>query len=209
MNTEMLVRQEFLDEQQLDEQNIRNLQMMNSILRKEKHDIANHLQVILAQCLHKKATALEDIADYLHEIVDRFSRQVTFFDTGNSFLDGLLSIKSNRAFENNITFEVNFEQPVSRLSINTADLISILGNLIDNSFEAITAACHTNGVTSVLSYVENNVYHLSVSNTGTHIPPQLIDKIFVEGFSTKTGGYKRGYGLAIVKHLVQKNGGSK
>jgi len=48
---------------------------------------------------------------------------------------------------------------------------------------------------------------LSVSDTGTGIPPKLIGKIFDPYFTTKEIDKGSGMGLAVVKGLVKKHGG--
>ena len=48
---------------------------------------------------------------------------------------------------------------------------------------------------------------LTVSDTGTGIPAELLDKIFETAFTTKAPGKGTGLGLSTVTNIVQKHGG--
>lgn len=52
---------------------------------------------------------------------------------------------------------------------------------------------------------ENNFITIIVSDNGSGIPDNMVDKIFNPGFSTKKGGGNLGIGLSIVKSLVQEH----
>jgi two-component system CitB family sensor kinase len=52
---------------------------------------------------------------------------------------------------------------------------------------------------------------LVVTDTGPGIPAELLDEVFVDGYSTKEpriGGMRRGVGLALVHRLVRRAGGT-
>lgn len=49
--------------------------------------------------------------------------------------------------------------------------------------------------------------HLSVSDTGPGITPEMLHKIFDPYFTTKEQGKGKGMGLAIVDGVVSKYGG--
>ena len=95
------------------------------------------------------------------------------------------------------------------MEIEDYDLISIVSNLIDNAFDAILSESeHEGKIISVYGYTEGENYYLSVSNNGPVIPAELIDRIFEKGFSTKKENKgEHGFGLHIIKQLVEKNGG--
>jgi signal transduction histidine kinase len=52
----------------------------------------------------------------------------------------------------------------------------------------------------------DDVYHIRVKNDGKTIPKELRTKIFLRGFTTSKMG--QGFGLAIVKRLVEAHGWS-
>jgi signal transduction histidine kinase len=87
-------------------------------------------------------------------------------------------------------------------------LEQILLNLVENAIRYTGAGGH---ITIETMPAENGV-ELTVSDTGTGIPPEHLPRIFERfyradsGRSRESGG--TGLGLAIVKHLVEAHGGS-
>jgi len=188
---------------------INNLETMINIVRREKHDFANHLNAIHAICVINKPDALERIKKYINGLTSGLKTSYKIFETGNVYIDGLLVVKSNYAYENSINFDVDIEVPLSILDIKDNDLISIISNIIDNAFESlISSEKKDNKAVSMCTYVENNEYHISIANNGPKIPEAIIDKIFDNGFSTKKQKAEHGLGLYIVKSMLKKYNGN-
>lgn len=87
------------------------------------------------------------------------------------------------------------------------DVLTVLGNLIDN---AVDAAPHGGGVWVTLS--DGDRFSITVEDNGTGVPGELYDSIFNVGVTTKTSdsagrGASRGIGLALVQRLVEKHNG--
>ena len=191
------------------EEYVENMETVMNILRREKHDFANHLNTIFAMSMLGKPDTTDKIQMYIKKLTDNLTSSYQFFDTGNDFVDGLLAVKSNFAFEHDIHLEVDIEEPFGSVLVNDSDLTSIMGNIIDNAFEAIMEQGDKEGkVVSICTFLEDKDYYLSISDNGPMIPRENMDKIFENGFSTKTIGAKEhGFGLYIVKQLVKKNHG--
>jgi len=89
----------------------------------------------------------------------------------------------------------------------SADLTSVLGNLVDNAVDA--AAGQPDALVEVWLTLDRDVVHLRVRDTGPGVPDQLREAVFVRGFSTKPevlGG--RGIGLPLVQLICSARGGS-
>ncbi|HHY91344.1 MAG TPA: GHKL domain-containing protein [Clostridiales bacterium] len=194
---------------QLQKEYIKNIETVIDIVRREKHDFINHINTVYAICMLNKPEATEKIKAYLDKLIDNLQSTYHFYNTGNEYIDGLLAVKSNYAFSHHIHFDVNFEELLDQVEIEDYDLISIVSNLIDNAFDAILSEPeHEGKIISVYGYTEEENYYLSVSNNGPVIPAELMDKIFEKGFSTKKDNKgEHGFGLHIIKQLVEKNGG--
>jgi sensor histidine kinase regulating citrate/malate metabolism len=157
-----------------------------------------------------KEDSVERIRSYLDKLVHNLHSSYHYYNTGDEYLDGLLAVKSNFAFTHNIHLDVDFEEPINNLAVDSYDLISIISNIIDNGFEAILSQKdNIDKVMSICSYVEDDLFQISIANNGPPIPTGCIDKIFENGFSTKSENKEdHGLGLFITKKLVTKNKGN-
>ena len=54
--------------------------------------------------------------------------------------------------------------------------------------------------------IEDNHAKIEIKDNGSGIPQELLEKIFIPNFSTKSSGM--GLGLAIAKNIIDKAGGS-
>ncbi|WP_253198704.1 sensor histidine kinase [Clostridium estertheticum] len=188
---------------------ISNMEEIINIIRQEKHDYANHINVIQALCCLNKPNTVERIKEYVSKLSDIIHLSFRYLDTGNDYLDGLLSIKNNYATQNNIDFKVIINESFSLLKIREDELISIISNIIDNAFEALMLkALDENKEISITTFLDDKKFCIEISNNGSGIPKEIINKIFEKGYSTKTKGKgDHGYGLYITKQLVEHNNG--
>ncbi len=89
----------------------------------------------------------------------------------------------------------------------SADLTTILGNLVDNAVDA--CAGRGDAVVELWLHDGGDVVNVRVRDNGPGIPPDHRDAVFVRGFSTKEevlGG--RGIGLALVRLICVQRGGT-
>ncbi len=193
----------------LQEEYVNNMETVVSVIRREKHDFANHLNTILAMCLIRKPDTYDKMHAYILKLGENVQKSYRFFDTGNDYVDGLLAVKSNYAFENDIHMEVDVEAPIRRAEVRDNDLTSIIGNIVDNAFEAIMGQADWKGaVVSFCTYIEDDRFFISIADNGPGIPKDSLNKVFQNGFSTKTKKKEdHGFGLYIVKKMVDRNKG--
>ncbi|MFA3784203.1 hybrid sensor histidine kinase/response regulator [Melioribacteraceae bacterium 4301-Me] len=120
--------------------------------------------------------------------------------------------------QQHITFDLNIAPNLSPILGRYSEIYRLFMNLITNSFEAI----ENSGTISIYAYNSNlppplknidlfsssNYVTVTISDTGKGIDKQNIAKIFNEEYSTKTVRTKRGYGLSIVKQVVEQYNGT-
>jgi two-component system nitrogen regulation sensor histidine kinase NtrY len=82
----------------------------------------------------------------------------------------------------------------------------VFTNLIKNAIQAIPE--DRKGIIEISSLTNKNLNlaEITVKDNGDGIPKELEDKIFVPNFSTKNSGM--GLGLAMVKKIIENNGGA-
>jgi two-component system CitB family sensor kinase len=84
-------------------------------------------------------------------------------------------------------------------------LMTILGNLVDNAFEALSGGAGSGRV--VVTIIEDEgAISVRVADNGPGIPAGAAESIFRDGYTTKSdhGLLRRGLGLALVHRLVQR-----
>ncbi|AYD40614.1 GHKL domain-containing protein [Clostridium fermenticellae] len=192
------------------EKQIKNMKEIISIIRQEKHDFSNHINVIWGLCSLNKPNTVEKIKDYIDQVSDTLHSSFKYINTGNDYLDGLMSIKYNLAIKNSIDFDIMIEEPFSKLKIKENELISIISNIIDNAFEAFEPEFKIDEKKITFdTFIEDNKFCIEISDNASMIPVDIQNKIFEKGFSTKSKKTSdHGFGLYITKQLIEKNGGT-
>lgn len=117
----------------------------------------------------------------------------------------LLLGKGERARELGIFFAVHEDSLLSEQWDSCADLlVTVLGNLINNSFEALSG--QEGAAVMVLIGEDPEGLQIEVSDNGPGIPHDLQTWVFQQGASTR--GEHRGTGLFEIKRQVEVLGGS-
>lgn len=173
------------------------------VLRSNRHDFSNHLQVIVGfMQLGKTDLAFE----YVNEITGKMENQSSVSNIKNLGVAALLLKKQGLAEELGIKYKTKINTDLQDLAVNPSDLARIIGNLIDNAFAAAGANSANPEITVSLDK-DHGCYKISVANTGPEIPVEIQSKIFEKGFTTK-GSSGSGLGLFIVKELTEKYKGT-
>ncbi|MFD2213062.1 sensor histidine kinase [Metabacillus endolithicus] len=105
-----------------------------------------------------------------------------------------------------IHFEIDPESYVDPLPkhIGVTEIITIIGNLIDNAFESVIFQDKRNVSFSITNL--GNEIIIEVTDSGNGLSKEQFDTLFAVGFSSK--GENRGYGLYNVKRIVDALNGN-
>jgi sensor histidine kinase regulating citrate/malate metabolism len=127
---------------------------------------------------------------------------------GDPVLGALLLAKAAVASERGIELRVSDDTVMARSALDSEDLITLLGNLIDNALDAAGSSSTERWVSVSVTQQQDEVV-IRVHDSGPGVPENLNGQIFQEGFSTKSGpGRKRrGFGLALVRQVANRHGG--
>lgn len=105
-----------------------------------------------------------------------------------------------------VKVDVNqFEQVIVNLAVNARDAMPGGGQLTLRTLNVPEAECAR--YASAGSLAPADYVLIEVADTGTGIPPDIMDKIFEPFFSTKDVGKGTGLGLSTVYGIVQQTGG--
>jgi two-component system, CitB family, sensor histidine kinase CitS len=169
-------------------------------LRAQTHEYTNKLYVLsgLLQLGHyTEAIELIQLESKFHQHQTR----VLLEDICDHTVQAILLGKLGKASEKKVNLEIDPNSTIKRLPkhIDIAKLITILGNLLDNAIEAVNEAEQKE--ITFFTTDEGNDIIFEVADSGPGIQDQDIMEVFTRGFTTK-GKSDRGYGLAIVKEVV-------
>jgi nitrogen fixation/metabolism regulation signal transduction histidine kinase len=117
-----------------------------------------------------------------------------------------LIVNAIALFHDSENLEITFESSVESDAFVFADkeqILRVFNNLIKNAIQAIPE--DRKGKIMVALKKEKMQFLISVSDNGNGIDEDVLDKIFVPNFTTKTGGM--GLGLAMVKNIVETANG--
>lgn len=132
-------------------------------------------------------------------------------------LAALLMVKASQARELGMTLEVRESKQADAATVTSrrirGDVVTIVGNLVDNALEA----CEVGDRIVIDFSSSRGGLVITVDDDGPGIPADQMHRIFVEGVSSRTRDdptdpprrvHRRGIGLALVRRIVQRHGGT-
>lgn len=178
-------------------------------MRANSHDFTNKLHVILGllqmELYDEAASYIENITIVQRETISKIMSAVK-----EPAVAALLIGKTARASELNVKFILQEGSVFSKSDypIPTETLVTIIGNLIDNAFDAMNEANSDFENPKELLfgiYSKPNALLITANDTGVGIKEENKDMVFENGYSTKGEG--KGTGLYQVRRLVENLGG--
>ena len=92
------------------------------------------------------------------------------------------------------------------LMIDRSQIEQVLLNLLKNACEACNEQPNPQVVVETAYLAEKHLFTLSVTDNGSGILPDVLDKIFIPFYTTKSTG--SGIGLSLCKQIMTLHGGS-
>jgi len=176
-------------------------------LRAQAHEAANELHTVvglveLGRYDDAVAFATRRIGVTQDE-VDLVQQRI-----GDPALAALLLAKAAACRERGVQLVLEETSSLPAGVLPGEDLVTIIGNLIDNALDALAAQRGGRIVVRVVEEEEDVV--LEVRDNGRGIPPEALDHVFEAGWSTKPGTAtrRRGLGLALVTTAAAGLGGT-
>ncbi|WP_123462833.1 sensor histidine kinase [Streptomyces sp. CEV 2-1] len=176
-------------------------------LRAQDHEHANRLHTLLGLLeleLH------EDAREFVTEVVGvhRATAEQVTEKVRDPLLAALLVGKATVAAERGVALRMVPGTLLPDRLVDPRGLVTIVGNLVDNALDAASGS--GGALVEVGLRAEGRTVVLRVRDSGPGVPPGQRESIFTEGWSTKDlpAHGKRGLGLALVRRLAERQGGS-
>jgi len=175
-------------------------------LRAQAHESANELHTVVGLVelgRHEDAIAFATSRiGVTQDEVDLVQQRV-----GDPALAALLLAKAAACRERGVHLALDRDSDLPGDLVPSEDLVTIVGNLIDNALDAL--ADGVGGRIEVRLLVEGERVLLQVRDDGPGIPSDALGHVFDAGWSTKPGSAagRRGLGLALVSTAAARLGG--
>lgn len=154
-----------------------------------------------------KEENLMGLKHYLDRISDKIANLNSVLKTDNAIIGALLQAKAAQADVLGIRMQTDVSTPLAGLGDKSLDVARIVGNLIDNAFDAVQLLEEEQQTVSVSIHKTGPLLRIIVQNPGRAIDADRVCKLFEAGYTTKGNGHG-GLGLYIVKTLATRLGGS-
>ncbi|GAA1753058.1 ATP-binding protein [Streptomonospora arabica] len=176
-------------------------------LRAQAHEFSNRLHVISGLLSLEEYDEVERYVASVGGARAQLAADVTS-RVADPSVSALLIAKASLAAEQGgelrVSERTELGEQDERLS---ADLVTVVGNLVDNALEAVRGEGEEGWVEVEVAGAQDAV-RVRVLDSGRGVPPELAEEVFRSGFSTKeSGAGARGVGLALTRLVCNRRGG--
>ena len=176
------------------------LEVKNNDLRKIKHDYGAQISYLYGLCLMER---FDDLKKSLKDIINNNESTPTAAEV-NKNEDSLLSLALKPAIDKGIHVIIEEKCDFNLINVNEMEFYRVISNIANNAIKAMKGK----GIIIAKSYEYLGNAIIKIENNGPKIEEHHLTDIFKSGFTTKDNTDKsHGYGLSIVKDLVESNNG--
>lgn len=180
-----------------------NLQLLKRRAREYMHaDPSVHSEItelmsVIDREVMRISSYLDEFVSYARFPVPRLRRA-----DANRIVREVMDMFSQKAEEAGVRINVKLDSRLPPLFLDERKVAQALINLCANAFDAMPRG----GTLTVATRAEDGFGLIEVSDTGTGISPEDLERIFAPFFTRKETGL--GFGLAIVQRVAEDHGGS-
>ena len=177
---------------------------LSDSLRAQNHESANRLHTMVSLIELGRVDEAVDFATEELQVAQLLTDQVVGA-VGDPVVEALLLGKNADAAERGI--ELRIEGALPHNDVPARDLITVLGNLVDNAFDALAAA-DVRRVRVTLGGDPTAVV-VTVEDSGPGLDDDAVAHALERGWTTKGSGEgSHGVGLALVAQVARRHGGA-
>lgn len=184
-------------------ESMKNLGDLNTILRAQRHDYLNHLQVVYGLI---QLEEYEEAKKYMDPVVNEVIKVSKVLKTAQPAINALLQAKLEMAEKNKVHMVINIKTDLKALKIEPWELCKVLANIIDNGITALLLKSSERHL--IIDISERGAYYLfNICNDGPKINHNHLEQIFKQDYTTKKE-VGHGMGLFIVQKIIMASEGS-
>ena len=165
--------------------------------KKFRHDLRNHMEILMALVVEHKYTELKNYMDKININIDKFGSTLS---VQNGIVDAIINKYYSEAEKNNIAMKVTGRLP-KECEIEAYDLCTIFSNILSNAIEG-AAEIEKGWISIECRYTENNML-IVVNNTFDYQNPKR--KNITKTHKQDTNYH--GFGLENVREAIKKYNG--
>ncbi|HET9058793.1 MAG TPA: sensor histidine kinase [Acidimicrobiales bacterium] len=180
---------------------------LTEALRAQSHEFSNRLHALVGLVeLGRYDEAIEFVTAVSHAR-NQLAQQL-IGSLGDPMVVALLLAKTSVALERGVILSVASDQRLEGRLADVTDILTVLGNLVDNAIDAALTGAAEPRVEVTFSASGTDLL-VQVRDSGPGVNDADREAIFVDGWSTKASksGARRGLGLALVRQIVERRGG--
>ncbi|MEJ1116238.1 sensor histidine kinase [Paenarthrobacter sp. CCNWLY172] len=191
---------------------LQTMKTLSDALRAQTHEHANRLHMIVSLLELGRTPQALDFATKDLELSQQLTDDMVA-SVDEPVMSALVMGKAAEAHERGVELEVRTSGSSGVRGLEIQDLVTILGNLLDNAIDAAAAGDFPRKVELDVEAGPAAV-EFTVRDSGSGINPESIDDVLQYGFSTKSpdknprGSHGRGVGLALVRQAVDRLNGT-
>ncbi|WP_066064463.1 ATP-binding protein [Neobacillus soli] len=178
-------------------------------LRAQTHEYSNRLYTLLGLI---QLGSYKEAIDFISKEVDVTQGFIQFLmrEVPDPIIAGFILGKVSLASELKISFTIDRESSFKDCPsyINRDSLVTIIGNLINNAFDAVQENEMSEKRVSLFLTDLGKELIIEVEDNGMGIPSSTFEQVFKEGFTTKNTSINAGIGLSLVQKAINDLGGS-
>ena len=186
------------------------LQVLTDSLRSQAHEAANKLHTVITMVemgrSDEAVTFATNELELSQQLVDRLST-----DVGEPALVALLLGKTaqadERGIELSVTEETHLPSNTDAVPLSGQEMVTVLGNLIDNAMDACD---RDDPWVEVTVNQDDSRLLIQVADSGSGMDAATFEKAMHRGYSTKSDSdaEQHGLGLALVAQVVKRHNGT-
>jgi signal transduction histidine kinase/DNA-binding response OmpR family regulator len=153
-----------------------------------------------AKIISEESTRLENM---LKGVMDFSRPSAPVPKTGdfNGMVERSFRTQAELLGSRNIHANIDLDRSIPEVSFDENQILQVLHNMIRNAGDSMPQG----GALNLKTGREGDLVYLSITDSGSGIPPEILERLFDPFFTTKPDG--TGLGLAVSKKIIDDHGG--